>query len=127
MRTRLSGWQVKTQKEQDTMRYVEASLKTNAHVGSDIVTYRLDFPAEVMGFNVKSIKVQSEENVAFTVDVMEEDNIDVIYQSTEEIKYHYDNVDIVHYPNVKAFFVRIHNRGSLTTKFNIQIKGIEVK
>lgn len=127
MRTRLSSWQVKTQKEQDTMKYVEASIVTGAHVGSDIVTYRIDFPQDVVGFNIKSIKVKSEENIAFTVDIMEEDNVDVIYQSTEEIKYHYDNIDIVHLPSVKAFFVRIHNRGSLTTKFNIQIKGIEVK
>lgn len=127
MRTRLSSWQVKTQKEQDTMKYVEASTVTGAHVGSDIVTYRIDFPQDVVGFNIKSIKVKSEENIAFTVDIMEEDNVDVIYQSTEEIKYHYDNIDIVHLPSVKAFFVRIHNRGSLTTKFNIQIKGIEVK
>lgn len=109
------------------MKFVEVNYTTDAHVGSDIVTYRLDFPQDVMGFNIKSVKVRSEENIAFTVDIMEEDNVDVIYQSTEEIKYHYDNIDIVHFPSVKAFFVRIHNRGSLATKFNIQIRGIEVK
>lgn len=127
MRTRLSGWQVKTEREQDTMKYVEVKFKTPAHVGSDAITYKLDFPAEVEGINVKSIKVKSEENIAFTAAIMEQDGVDVIYQSLEEVKYHYDNVDILYLPAIKAFFVHLHNRGSLTTKFDIEIKGIEVR
>lgn len=127
MRTRLSSWQVKSNREHETMKYVEVKLNTAAHVGSNTVTYRLDFPKDVDGFNIKSIKVKSEENIEFTVAIMDEDNVDFIYQSLEEIKYHYDNIDIVHRPVTKAFFVKIHNRGSLTTKFSIEIKGIEVR
>ncbi len=127
MRTRLSSWQVKTQEEQETMKYVEVNFDTPAHVGSDEVIYKIDFPVDVQGFNIKAIKVKSLETIGFTVAILEEDGIDVLYQSVEETKYHYDVVDLVYKPNVKSFFVKVHNRGSLTTKFNIQIRGIEVK
>ena len=127
MRTRLSSWQVKTQEDNETMKYVEVKHSTDSHVGSDAVIYKIDFPEDVEGFNIKAIKVKSVENIAFTVTIFEEDGIDVLYQSVEEIKYHYDVVDLVYKPTVKSFYVQIHNRGSLTTKFDIQIRGIEVK
>ena len=109
------------------MRYVEVNFDTPAHIGSGEVTYKIDFPDDVQGFNIKAIKVKSLEAIGFTVAILEEDGIDVLYQSVEEIKYHYDVVDLVYKPNAKSFFVKVHNRGSLTTKFNIQIRGIEVK
>lgn len=127
MRTQLSNWQIKQYKERDQMKYVSVNETTIAHVGNSIVTYEIPFPEGVEGVMIKTIRIESEENVSFVVDLMDGATNLSIYESLEEIKFHYDQVDIPYKPEEKKFFVRIHNKGNLTTKFNIDIRGIEVK
>ena len=127
MRTRLSSWQVRDEGEAETMRYSEATFDTPAHPGTSAVIYDVPFPSGVEGLNIKSIKVRSVEPVEFQVTILEEDANEILYESVNETKVHYDMVDLVYKPSTKTFRVRIQNRGSLSTKFNIQIKGIEVR
>lgn len=127
MRTQLSNWQIKSYEERDQMKYVSVSHKTIAHVGNNITTYEVPFPKGIDGFMIKTIRITSEENVAFVIDLMDGATESSIYQSLEEIKFHYDQVDIPYKPIEKSFFVRIHNKGNLTTKFTIDIRGIEVR
>lgn len=127
MRTQLSDWQVKNRQERDQMKYVSTSYQTVAHIGSSLVTYRIPFPEGIDGFMIKTVRVISEENVAFVVDLMDGNSEFSIYESLEEIKFHYDQVDLPYKPTEKAFFVGITNRSNLTTKFTIDIRGIEVK
>lgn len=127
MRTRLSSWQIKEREENNYMKYVEAKYTTIAHLPESIVTYQINFPQNVEGFNIKSIKVKSEENTLFNIVLLDADNNDKIYESFYETQYHYDNVDLVYKPKNKYFLVRIHNQSLLTTKYHIEIKGIEVK
>ena len=127
MRTRLSSWQVRQREETETMVYTEATLDTPSHPGTSSTIYTIPFPAGVEGMNIKSIKIRSVESVEFQVTILEEGTGDVLYESLNETKVHYDMVDLVYKPVMKAFQVQIHNRGSLATKFNIQIKGIEVR
>lgn len=127
MRTRLSSWQIKEREENNYMKYVEVKYTTIAHLPESIVTYQINFPQNVEGFNIKSIKVKSEENALFNIVLLDADNNDKIYESFYETQYHYDNVDLVYKPNNKYFLVRIHNQSLLTTKYHIEIKGIEVK
>jgi hypothetical protein len=126
MRTQLSNWQIKSREERDQMKYVSVSQKTIAHSGNSIVDYEIPFPDGVDGFMVKTIRVTSEENVAFIVDLMDGETGYSIYESLEEIKFHYDQVDIPYKPSERTFFVRIHNKGNVTTRFTIDIRGIEV-
>lgn len=128
MRTRLSGWQIHNKDRDDlSMRYVEIKHDTIAHVSNDIVTYRIPFADGVEGLSIKTIRVVSEQNLKFVVDLMDGPTQESIYGSLEEIKFHYDQVDIPYLPSDKALFIRIHNKGSITTKFSITVKGIEVK
>lgn len=128
MRTKLSRWQIKELSERDDqMRYVELIHTTVAHVSNDIVTYRLDFPVGVAGIQINTIRVESMEDVPFTVNLMDGNTDTTIYESNIENKLHYDSVVIPYKPSEAAVFVRIHNRGSLTTKFTITIRGVEVR
>lgn len=127
MRTQLSGWQVKRNGDDAGMKYVELTHDTIAHVANDIVIYRIPFADNIDGLSIKTIKVVSEQNLKFIVDLMDGDTSDSIYESLEEIKFHYDQVDIPYRPSERALYVRIHNRGTITTKFTITVRGIEVK
>ena len=126
MRTRLSSWQTKSNEERDQMKYVSVSHTTIAHVGTDVVLYEIPFPEGIDGFMIKTVRVTAEDNVAFTVQLMDGNTAYSIYQSLEELKFHYDQVDIPYKPEERAFFVQLHNKGNLTTKFTIDIRGIEV-
>lgn len=128
MRTQLSGWQIRGRDGDDSaMKYVELTHVTISHVANAIETYRIPFPEALDGLSIKTIKVVSEQNLKFVVDIMDGETTDSIYESLEEIKFHYDQVDIPYRPSERALFVRIHNKGSVTTKFTITVKGIEVK
>lgn len=128
MRTQLSGWQVKERNGDDAgMKYVELTHSTIAHVANGIVVYRIPFPDNVDGLSIKTIKVVSEQTLQFVVDLMDGDTTDSIYESLEELKFHYDQVDIPYRPSERALYVRIHNKGTVTTKFAITVRGIEVK
>lgn len=128
MRTRLSAWQIREREGEDTgMKYVELNHDTIAHVKNGIVTYRIPFPDKMDGLSIKTIKVVSEEHNSFVVTLMDGDTSDFIYESLEESKFHYDQVDIPYRPSERALYVRIHNRGTVTTKFSITVRGIEVK
>lgn len=127
MRTRLSSWQVNELQGRDTMQYIEMKHTTVAHAGNGIVTYQIPFPEGVAGLIIKTIRITSLENSSFIVDLMDGNTNYSIYESLEETKFHYDNVDIPYKPIEQALFVRIHNKGSLTNKYEIDIRGIEVK
>jgi hypothetical protein len=127
LRTQLSDWQVKTREDRDQMKYVSMNYQTAAHVGNSITTYQIPFPEGVDGFMIKTVRVISDENVSFIADLMDGNSELSIYESLEEIKFHYDQVDLPYKPVEKAFFVRIFNKGNLTTKFTIDIRGLEVK
>lgn len=127
-RTVLSGWQIRREDRDDIpMKYVELNHITKAHIPNDNVVYRLSFPDKVEGISIKTIRIVAEDNVPFMVDILDESLTESIYESLEETKYHYDQVDIPYLPTDKALFVNIHNRGSVTTKFDIKIKGLEVR
>lgn len=126
MRTQLSNWQLKSYKERDQMKYVEVNHDTIAHVGNSIVNYQIPFPDGVEGFLINTIRVTSEQNVSFVVLLMDGNTNIPIYESLEEIKYHYDQVSIPYKPSDKNFYIQIQNKGNLTTKFKVDIRGIEV-
>lgn len=126
MRTQLSNWQLKSYKERDQMKYVEVNYKTISHTGNAITRYEIPFPDGTDGVLINTIRVTSEENVAFVVGLMDGSTPTSIYESLEEVKFHYDQVSIPFKPKERMFFVNIHNKGNLTTKFTIEIRGIEV-
>lgn len=109
------------------MKYVSVHHDTIAHVPDAIVTYTIPFPDGVEGINIKTIRVESEQNIKFVIDLMDGNSNISIYESNEEIKFQYDQVDIPYKPDDKKMYVRLQNKGSLTTKFHIEIRGIEVK
>lgn len=129
MRTRLSPWQIKNGVGEGagSMKYIGVDYTTIAHVANESVIYRIPFPADVEGVLVHTIRVESELNVAFTVDLMDGNTNKTIYESLEETKFHYDQVNVPYKPSEKAFFVRILNKSGSTTKFNIEIRGVEVR
>lgn len=127
MRTRLSEWQIKGLKGSGQLKYLQINKLTPSHVANDVVTYPIDLPEGADGVNIKTISVQSDQsNNAFIVMLMDGATENRIYESREEIGYHYDNIDIPYKPTDKKVYVRIHNRGSVSTKFKIDIRGIEV-
>ena len=126
-RTRLSSWQIPVQEERGKMNYVQLKYDTIAHVANDTVVYKIDFPKGIEGINIKTIRIISDERVAFIARLLDDEGDFPIYETLEEIQYQYDNVDIAYKPNKKAIFVEILNKGDLTTKFHIDIRGIEVK
>lgn len=126
-RTQLSGWQIPSIESSGKMKYIELSHSTVAHVANSIVVYRLNLPDDIDGINLKTIRVISDENLSFVVRLMDGDTDMPIYESLEEIKYQYDNVDIPYKPTERAVFVEIHNKGTITTKYHINLRGIEVK
>lgn len=126
MRTRLSAWQIKAQKEQEQMKYVEASYETTTLAGNMSSSYFIPFPEGVSGMNIKSIKVSSAEFVPFIFKALEDDG-SVLYESGEETKEVYDAVDIVYKTDNKGLSVVLQNRGVITTKFKVKINGIEVR
>lgn len=129
MRTKLSPWQIKNggQAGDGSMRYVGVNHTTLAHVANESVIYRIPFPIDVDGVLISTIRVESELNVVFTVDLMDGNTNKTIYESLEETKFQYDQVNVPYKPSEKAFFVRILNKSGSTTKFNIEIRGVEVK
>jgi hypothetical protein len=127
LRTQLSDWQVKTREDREEMKYASVTYQTTAHVGNMITTYQIPFPDGVDGFMLKTFRVVSDENVSFVADLMDGNSNVSIYESLEEIKFLYDQVDLPYKPAERAFFVRIYNKGNLTTKFTIDIRGLEVK
>jgi len=130
MRTRLSQWQVKDSDKGDemSMKYVSVDHTTAAHLLNDIVVYRIPFPAGIEGVLIHTIRIQSDMKNIFTADLMDGENTSkTIYESLEEDSFHYDQVNVPYKPNDKAFFVRMQNKSGPTTKFKIEIRGIEVK
>lgn len=108
------------------MKYVSTNYKTVAQVGNSTVLYKVPFSDGVDGINIKTIRVESDENVAFVVSLLDSETGYPIYESLEELKIHYDQVDIPFKPVERNFFIRIFNKSNLTTKFTFDIKGIEV-
>lgn len=128
MRTRLSPWQVKqSETEGGSMKYVSVNHTTNAHVPNDTVVYQIPFPDGIEGVLISTIRIESVENVPFVVDLLDGNTTKTIYESLEELRFQYDQVNIPYKPSEKSFFVRIHNKGGVTTKFNIEIRGVEVR
>lgn len=127
MRTQLNDWQIRVRENQDEMKYVHIEHKTVAHSPSEVVIYPIPFPEGVLGINIKTIRVLSEEAVPFFIDLMDGASNETIYESLEEMQKQYDQVDLPYKPVEKKLFVRIHNKGNVATKFSIDIRGIEVK
>lgn len=129
MRTRLSQWQMKGSIEGDenAMKYVSVDYVTAAHLLNDSVIYRIPFPVGVDGVLIHTIRVESDMVNVFTVDLMDGDNAKTIYESLDETRFHYDQVNVPYKPDDKAFFVRMRTKSGPTTKFKIEIRGVEVK
>lgn len=129
-RTRLSPWQYQSSGAggEGTMKFVKLTHTTPAHVANGTVTYRIPFPTGVTGIQINTIKIVSIENIRFTVDIMDGNTSETIYESNEELKYQYDNVFIPYKNDADpALYVRLSNKGGIATKFDIDIRGIEVK
>lgn len=127
MRTRLSDWQIKNGGGEGTMKYISLEHQSVSHLGFDNVIYEIPFPDNVDGVMIKTIRVDSEQDVPFVVSLLDGSSGPSIYQSVQEQKFHYDQVDIPYKPDERAFYVLIEHEGNLTTKFKIDIRGVEVK
>lgn len=127
MRTQLSSWQLKEQGGHQQMKYVELHYSSPAHLAGETISYPIDFPLNVEGINIKSIKAVSDENIEFSIALIDAVNHDIVYESLDEIKMHYDTIDLVYKSTNKRIIARFINKGALTTKFTVTIKGIEVK
>ena len=127
MRTQLNDWQIRARENENEMKYVHIPYQTVAHSPAEIVTYPVPFPADIKGINIKTIRIVSEESLNFVVSLMDGNTEDVIYESLDELGMQYDQVDIPYKPAEQKLFVRIHNKGSVATRFTIDVRGLEVK
>lgn len=110
------------------MKFVKLTMTTVAHTPNATTTYRLPLPKDVKGIQINTIKIVSVENVRFTIDIMDGNTQETIYESNEELRYQYDNVFIPYKNDADpAIYVRLTNKGNLATKFDIDIRGVEVK
>jgi hypothetical protein len=128
MRTKFSPWQIKNGWGEDiAMKYVGVDYDTATHVGNESVIYKIDFPEGIDGVLIHTLRIESDISIAFTVDLMDGISTQTIYESIDETKFQYDQVNVPYKPSTKAFYVRLRNKSGIATRFNIQIRGIEVK
>lgn len=128
MRTRLSSWQMPTVvSDGDSMKYSEIKYTTPAHVGNSEVTYKIPLPEGQAGILIHTLRVSAQTNVAFVVSLMDGNSSNVIYESNQEIRFHYDQVIIPYKPVDGFLYLKVYNKGDIASKFDITIRGVEVK
>ncbi|WP_422661731.1 hypothetical protein ACK8P5_25595 (plasmid) [Paenibacillus sp. EC2-1] len=128
MRTQFSPRQLSGIKTGDeAMRYVQVKYSTPAHGKNETITYSIPLPADVDGIMINTIRVLSQENLTFVADLMDGPTGPSIYESLDELRFLYDQVNIPYKPSDKTLYIRILNKGDISTKYEIDIRGVEVK